>query len=186
MSGSDQRTTGLSDVLQGILERAEAKFPDRAHRIWETWEDAVGPDIARRARPVAFRSGVLHVGVGSSPWMHQLTFLRDRIRDEVNRRVGSPLVRLVRFRLAPEDVEPEPRPRGRNDGPAPWTAVSLPAEIRDRVERASAQVEDLGLREAIRRAWTRAEQLRMVREAPEADPPPGSSAVPGHEEPEEP
>ncbi len=186
MSRSDQRTPGLSDVLRGILERVEARFPDQAHRIWEVWEEAVGPDVARRARPVAFRSGVLHVAVTSSPWMHQLTFLRERFRDELNRRLGSPLVRLVRFRLAPEDAEPEPRPRQKDDAPAPWTAVRLPGEVRDRVERASAQVPDTALREAIRRAWTRAEQLRFLREGREAAPPPGSTAGPGREEPEEP
>ncbi len=186
MPGLNEKAQGLSDVLRGILERVEAAFPDQAHRIWEVWEDAVGPDIARRARPVAFRSGVLHVGVASSPWMHQLTFLRERIRDELNRRLGSPVVRLVRFRHAPEGTEPGPRPRERADDPAPWAAVHLPGDVRDRVERTSAQVRDAPLREAIRRAWTRAEQLRLLREGRAAAPPRGSTAAPGREGSEEP
>jgi len=38
-----------------------------AAAIWRVWDDAVGPQIARRAQPVRLRARTLVVAVSSAP-----------------------------------------------------------------------------------------------------------------------
>jgi hypothetical protein len=41
--------------------------------IRRQWADIVGPDAARRSRPVALRAGILEIAVDNSPWLQELT-----------------------------------------------------------------------------------------------------------------
>lgn len=52
----------------------------------------MGKQISSHARPVKFNDGVLTVAVTSAPWMQQLTFLKDTMREKLNNALGEPLV----------------------------------------------------------------------------------------------
>lgn len=163
----------LSRVLQDVLRRAESSYPDRSHRVWEVWDAAVGPDVAARSRPLSLRSGRLTVAVESPAWMQQLSFLREAMRDAVNRAIGETLVREVRLRIA--EAEPPPPPPRPAPGPPPWLSQDLPSTVSEAVDREVAVIRDPQLREAVRQTRLRAEQARRFREDPAAAPPPGSS-----------
>ncbi|MEW6487860.1 MAG: DUF721 domain-containing protein [Thermodesulfobacteriota bacterium] len=166
----------LPRVLQRVLRQAEASYPDRSHRIWEVWDTAVGPDVAARSRPLSLRSGRLTVAVESPAWMQQLSFLRETMRDAVNRALGEDLVREVRLRIAEaEPPAPPPRDPAR---PPPWLAREVPAEVAAAVDREVASIRDPELREAVRQTRLRAEQMRRFREDPGDAPPRASSARP--------
>ncbi|GAB4255833.1 MAG: DUF721 domain-containing protein [Deferrisomatales bacterium] len=169
---SPSRPSGLAEPLRKLLRRVEAGYPDRAHRIWEVWETAVGPDIAKRSCPTSFQGGRLLVSVSTAPWLQQLSFLRETIRDAVNGALGAPLVTEVRLRLGA--VAPPPAPRS---APAPpsWLAEPLPQEVLRRIERELEPVADPQLRETLRQVRVRAEQVRRFREDRASAPPPESS-----------
>ncbi len=174
------RPEALGRVLAPLLRRVEAAFPDAGHRVWEVWEEAVGAEIARRARPLAFRRGTLVLGVTSSAWMHQLAFLRAEIADRVNAALGERLVRSVRLRAAPQPDEPSSAGRAGTGGPAPpWLERPVPPETRERIRQEIRGIRDPELRAAVERARTRAEQyLRSREEAPEDARPAGNTAGP--------
>lgn len=169
-----QSPDDLSRVLQRVMRQAEASYPDRSHRIWEVWDAAVGPEVAARSRPVSLRSGRLSVAVESPAWMQQLSFLRETVRDAVNRALGEDLVREVRLRIA----EAEPPPPRNPAGPPPWLHREVPPDVAEAVDREVACIRDPTLREAVRQTRLRAEQLRRFREAPEGAPPRARSARP--------
>jgi predicted nucleic acid-binding Zn ribbon protein len=110
----------LSRVLQQVLQRAEGAYPDQAHRVWEVWDQAVGPEVAERCRPLSLRSGRLTVAVTNAAWMQQLSFVRDSLRDAVNRALGVTVVKEVRLRMA--EADPPPPPPRRPPAPPPWLA----------------------------------------------------------------
>jgi hypothetical protein len=167
-----KRPEELPDLIQQVLRRAEGSYRDRSHLVWDVWEDAVGPELARRSRPQALRAGRLTVAVANAAWMQQLSFLRESIRDAVNRALGQPLVREVRLRMT--EVE-APRPVHQPSAPPPWLEQPLDDPARDAVEREVSAIRDPELREAIRQTRIRAEQVRRYREAPTATRPRQSS-----------
>ncbi|MHB8764999.1 MAG: DciA family protein [Deferrisomatales bacterium] len=169
MSTNDPALAGLVDEL---LRRAEASFPDQAHRLWTVWEQALGPQVAARAYPLSFRSGRLTVAVPTAAWMQELSFLRETMRKSLNQALGAEVVREVRVRLA--TIEPPPPPRERDALP-PWLDVPLGPSALARIEGEVAALSDPELREAVRRARQVAEKASIFRERRDDFPPPRSS-----------
>jgi predicted nucleic acid-binding Zn ribbon protein len=66
------------------------------------WDAAVGPTIARHARPLRLRRGTLVVGVDGAAWMQELQFLKHELRARLNARLGRPVVRDVFLLLEPD------------------------------------------------------------------------------------
>jgi len=61
------------------------------------WEKAVGPSLARYARPLRVDKGCLEVAVPSAVWRSQLSFMQGDIVDRINREVGRTVVRELRL-----------------------------------------------------------------------------------------
>ncbi len=152
----------LPPLLGDLLRRAEASYPDQGHRLWDVWEEALGPAVAGRSYPLSLRSGRLTVAVASAAWMQELSFLREEMRRSLNAALSSDVVREVRLRLA--TPEPPPPPRRRAE-PPPWLAVPLSAEVRAELEAEVAAIPDPELRAAVLRVRTQAERARAFKEA---------------------
>ncbi|MDQ2818091.1 MAG: DUF721 domain-containing protein [Candidatus Eremiobacteraeota bacterium] len=73
---------------------------DPAGIISAAWEDAVGPQVARRTRPGRIRNGTLSVLTTGSTWSHQLTFLEPAIIANLRRRCPEAGIRRLRFSIA--------------------------------------------------------------------------------------
>jgi predicted nucleic acid-binding Zn ribbon protein len=104
--------TGIASLLDECLDRASGQRGAAA--IWRVWDDAVGPQIARRAQPVRLRGRTLVVAVSSAPWMQELQLLKPTVLAELNRRLPRPLVGDLYFVLTALDESaagPAPRTR---------------------------------------------------------------------------
>ena len=77
--------------------------------VWDRWDQAVGPDIARNAQPAAFKGELLLVHVSNSVWLHQLQFLKADLITRINTACGSQLVARMTFKIGPLDDDPAAR-----------------------------------------------------------------------------
>lgn len=119
-------------------------------RMRRAWVAIVGPDMARRAQPLALVNGCLQVVVDNSPWLQELTLRAPDLAE----RLGAeyPAVRSVRFTLgAPPTEEPTPVAR-------PVSHPSrLSADDRRAIDAAAAAISDpvvaAGARRLLARAW---------------------------------
>lgn len=114
----------------------------REARIWEVWKEAVGPQIARQAKPSGFRDGILTVTVASAPWMQQLALLKPQLLAKLNAVLADTLVTDLRFRSGRLD----------NEGSAP--AAARPQRQPTAAEAAAiaaaiADISDPALRQAL-------------------------------------
>ncbi len=108
----------------------------RETEIWRIWPDVVGAPVAGRAQPLRIINGTLTVAVSSAPWMQELRFMTTMMKEKLNERLGSEVVReivlktgRVQLPLTTEEAEPLP--------PAPLTP-----EIRERIEAEAAAIMD--------------------------------------------
>jgi len=105
MATHDSRFERLSEVLRTVLERLPGRERFREYAVWPHWEEAVGATIARHARPVRIRRGLLCVAVDSPVWMQELQFLKESIRLQLNTRIGADVVSDLFFVLGGTRVD---------------------------------------------------------------------------------
>ena len=137
-----RRAEAVGGILQRTLDRhGLARRLDR-HVPAAVWADAVGMDLASRAKPTYLSSGTLHLLVQDHRWRDQIDAARELIIERLNRRLGRRVVRALQFGLAHEGAL---RPATRRPTPeAPHKSApvagshALPSEVRDALLRAAA------------------------------------------------
>ena len=91
----------LGSVINKIMQSGIRQQDAPLLQVWDLWEKAVGEIIAENARPAAFKGRLLLVHVNSSPWLHQLGFLKKEILARINRELGQDLVDEIKFKIGP-------------------------------------------------------------------------------------
>ncbi len=90
----------IGGPLRDLLARLRLSEPMAGWQAVEGWPEVVGDRVAARARAVSFREGTLVVEVDSPTWMNELTYLKQRMIQDLNRKLGSPIVRDIRLQPA--------------------------------------------------------------------------------------
>lgn len=91
--------THIGAILSGLLEHYRPETEQGMLRVWRLWDRVVGEDIARNARPAAFKGSLLLVNVTSSTWLHHLRFVKQDIITRLNEELGQPLVSDLKFKV---------------------------------------------------------------------------------------
>lgn len=105
----------LSALLQNELKGLGLADRLREADIWLVWPEVVGAAISSRARPLRIINGTLTVAVSSGPWMQELTFLKGMIREKLNTKLGSEVVKEIVLKSGkveadvPVEVDEPPR-----------------------------------------------------------------------------
>lgn len=102
-----------SDIRSLVAKLAESfGIPDAAFtaRLFSSWAQIVGPQIASRCEPVALRDGVLKVKAATAAWASEVRYLSGQIAKRVNQEMGKELIREV-IATGPEKAGGEVRPR---------------------------------------------------------------------------
>ncbi len=131
----------LGRILERTLEGRRLASVLVEADIAARWAEAVGAQVAARARPEALKDGVLVVRVASSPWLTELTFRKPRLLERINAVAGAPAdapvvtdLRLVAGPLPAQAPRPAP-PRVRV---IERLSPELPSETRGLPCRSSA------------------------------------------------
>lgn len=90
----------LSEALRTALGRLPQTTGLVHWPLWTEWDRVVGPQIARHARPLRLRRGLLVVEVDGPEWMQELRYLKRELRERLNATVTGAPVRDLFFVLA--------------------------------------------------------------------------------------
>jgi len=89
----------IGGVLAGLLKQFRPEAEQGMLRIWRVWDRVVGADIARNARPAAFKGSILLVHVTSSTWLHHLQYLKKDLLVRLNEDLGQAIVSDIKFKI---------------------------------------------------------------------------------------
>ncbi len=92
------RFFSLKDVLDDMVREMRIGNKLDEMQLRRHWNREMGLYISKNTRNLYFRDGVLHVYVTSSALRQELFMARDKIRQLLNERSGSELVREVIIR----------------------------------------------------------------------------------------
>lgn len=152
--------------------------------VLSLWPQLVGPAIAKAARPLGLRDGVLELGVVGAAWAAELKLLEGPLLAKLAARVGPGRVRALKTKvvgkaqvakLDPEAVQGPPELVG-----PPWSRGSAVGaaspEARARWAEASLKISDPKLAHAVARAGAALADLQAARQASGARPCPRCGA----------
>jgi predicted nucleic acid-binding Zn ribbon protein len=95
----------LGEALERLAADSELGVRLEQAQVWEQWERVVGERAAAHCRPVRIKEGVLTLAVDGAPWMHRLSYYKERIVARVNALFSKPMVTEAYLRLADEEDE---------------------------------------------------------------------------------
>jgi hypothetical protein len=70
-------------------------------RVFGSWREMVGEQVAARCEPASLGQGVLKVWAASAPWANELKYLAPEVIRRVNAAVGQEVVRELKVALRP-------------------------------------------------------------------------------------
>ncbi|MFN2595557.1 MAG: DciA family protein, partial [Actinomycetota bacterium] len=71
--------TRLKDLLGSAGRKLGMDSPEESARLFSSWTEIVGADVAAHARPGSLKNGILRVWVDSAPWATEITYLAPHI-----------------------------------------------------------------------------------------------------------
>jgi predicted nucleic acid-binding Zn ribbon protein len=89
----------VRSAVKDALRRLKLDNRMQAYAAWGVWNKAVGDAVAQQAQPAFVRGGTLFVNCTASAWLQQLQFMKAQIRDELNRLIGSEVIKEIRFQI---------------------------------------------------------------------------------------
>jgi predicted nucleic acid-binding Zn ribbon protein len=102
-----------AEALQGVFTGMEGGGRLRENLALAYWDRVVGPQAAAASEADSVFNGTLTVRTKSSVWSHELTFMQDHIRKELNRLIGRAVIQRIVFKAqGVARPEPEPGPGG--------------------------------------------------------------------------
>lgn len=98
--------TRLKDLLGPVGKALRLDDANSIGRLWRTWPDVVGEEIARNAEPSSLKDGVLRIRTNTPVWATEISYLVEEIKRSVNGALGKPLVKEIRVWSSPDPIKP--------------------------------------------------------------------------------
>lgn len=85
----------LGDAIGHLIDATGMREKMDELDITAAWDEVVGGMIARHTVAVRLRRGRLVVKVDSAPLRQELTYMREALKEILNRRAGRPVIREI-------------------------------------------------------------------------------------------
>lgn len=93
---TDDSGTGIGAVIRELLSQPRMRKGLSLGRLARSWEEVVGPRLAKETAPVSLEGGALVVSASSAAWGAQVRFLAQDLAGKANETLGADEVRSVR------------------------------------------------------------------------------------------
>ena len=136
---NDRSWNSSAAVLKDVLPHLPFPNDQTGYRIWEVWDEVVGQRLAPHSQPMKLQAKKLFVMVSHSTWLQELHFMKTRVRVDLNRRLGSLVVKDLLFFLGQIDPK-RPIETGITKGAAALTQAEVPPLGKPKLEAALADL----------------------------------------------
>ncbi len=66
--------------------------------IFNCWEEIVGSEIYKKAKPEKITRGILYISVTTSTWANELSLMSNQLIEKINSFIGEEVVKSIRFK----------------------------------------------------------------------------------------
>ncbi|MBI4208807.1 MAG: DUF721 domain-containing protein [Deltaproteobacteria bacterium] len=87
----------IGQILSDSLRKANLGRVVREGQLLKDWPQIVGPAVAQKAHPTSLKGKVLTVEVQDAAWRHQLSLMKLRLQEQINKAMGEEVVKDLFF-----------------------------------------------------------------------------------------
>ena len=106
----DGNTNTLSEVIQQIVKQNHLTYGLQKASLPELWNELMGKAIAKYTSSVELKGSTLYVRLTSPALSNELSYGKSKIIDNLNERLGEPLIQKLMFLNWWYDLQPLPMP----------------------------------------------------------------------------
>ena len=88
----------IGSILDSVIDEMGIDRKINTSNIFNHWEEIVGHEIAKRARPEKLINMTLYISVTSSTWANELSLMSEDLMEKINSFTGDKVVDKVRFK----------------------------------------------------------------------------------------
>lgn len=95
-----------SEALQALFENGKSPLSQQFLRwkLWLRWSEFAGATIGKHSEPVGYVRGNLYIWVKNSTWMQQMVFMREPLKESINKKLGFNFVKNIHLTLDKKSV----------------------------------------------------------------------------------
>ncbi len=93
-----KKEENIGNVIARFLRQSQLETPLNEHRLIDSWEEVVGPDIAKMTDNLAIYNQTLYVTLHSPALRTQLLMQRASLVQRLNAKVGANVIVDIAFR----------------------------------------------------------------------------------------
>jgi predicted nucleic acid-binding Zn ribbon protein len=92
------KTISLAEALNDYIKEMNLGQKLSEVAVINSWEEIVGKAISSRTTKIFIKDGVLHVHLSSSVVRNELLMLRESLREKLNKKAGSEVIKDIVLR----------------------------------------------------------------------------------------
>ena len=154
------RPQRIKRVLNATLRKLGLEKRIKECAILSFWNDAVGESIALHTKPIKVYDGRMTVLVESPSWTQELTFLKNRIMERLNKSIGREIVKDIYFKIGEIRSFPEEKKEEAID----LERVKLDEGKRRKIEESLKRIEDLEIKKILKNFLTKEAKYETIRD----------------------
>ena len=169
------RPRRIKGILNATLRKLGLEKKIKECAILSFWNEVVGESIALHTRPIKVYDGRMTVLVESPSWTQELTFLKNKILERLNKSMGKEIIKDIYFKIG--NIDPAPLERNGVKKPASSAGllmrrkeeidlerVELDGEKKRRIEESLKKIEDPEIKEILRNFLTKEAKYETMRD----------------------
>ena len=155
------RPKRIKRILNAILRKLGLEKRIKECAILSFWNDAVGENIALHTKPLKVYDGRMTVLVESSSWTQELTFLKNRIIERLNRSIGKEVIKDIYFKIG--EIK-KSFPEEKKEKTIDLESVKLDKEKRKKIEESLEKIEDPEIKKILKNFLTKEAKYETIRD----------------------
>ena len=88
----------ISSVIKSVVSKLNIESKINSSKLFNHWQEIVGSEISKKAKPEKLTRGLLFVSVTTSTWANELSLMSGQLVDKINSYIGKEIVKEIRFR----------------------------------------------------------------------------------------
>jgi predicted nucleic acid-binding Zn ribbon protein len=88
----------IGRIIENILKNAGLDKKVKETQAINFWKEVAGKEISKYSEPIKVEDGTLFIKVSSPSWRNELIMLKPKIKEKLNRKLGSFIIKDILFK----------------------------------------------------------------------------------------
>lgn len=95
----DSSIQDITTVLDNYILDSELGKKLKKFSVFNHWEEIVGREISKKAKPQKIFKGILYISVSGPSWANELSMMSEQLIEKINNHIGDEIINKLRFKI---------------------------------------------------------------------------------------